>query len=1158
MSLQLILGSAGSGKSYGLYQYMIRHSMEEPEKKHFLLVPEQFTMQTQRTITEIHPRHSTANLDIVSFERLAYRVFEEMGFRNYTLLDDMGKSMILRKVAQEREQEFHLFRKNLKKPGFITQLKSMLSEFYQYGVGLEQLEMVCGRMEGRPLLKYKLEDLSVAYKGFAEKLGADAITAEEVLIRLCEMAEGSRLLRGSVMALDGFTGFTPIQNRLLSILMGCADRLLVTVTVGPGEQGKRRMESHELFYLSHKTIGTLKDLAKQAGTPVERDLVLTPELSPRFRNAPALAFLEAHYGRDRQAYADPLVQDASDGTGGRCPSMDERKTRRRQEGGKEARRQEEASAFPISVTACQNPEEEVTMAAGEILRLVKEEGLRYREIAVLTGNMEDYGPLLKRRFAMEGIPCFIDRKKGLLDNPLTEFIRSALEALEKDFAYEPVFRHLKCGLADLDREQIDLLENYVIAFGIRGKGQWEKPWEREDPKAALGVLDDLNEIRVRAVTPLLILRQRMKEAEQNVTGYVTALTEFLLSQQIYEKLQKICGRFEEINEPVLKKEYEQAYGLVMNVFDEIVSLLGEETLTLREFAQILDSGLAEIRVGVIPACLDRMVAGDLERTRLDGVKALFLLGVNEGAVPKASDTGGLFSDYDREVLKEYQMELAPTARENGFIQKFYLYLALTRAGDRLFLSYAKTDASGKAMKPSVIFHELFRLFPRLRTVDYSQREGRILSSNMAFSYFSKGLKNQREYRKKPVWRSVGRILLKEPELQERAAAMVEAAYFHHHDGGIGAAAAKALYGEALGASVTRLEKQAACACAQFLAYGLELKERKEFTFAMVDLGTVFHRAIELFFRKMGERQMNFETMTEMERRELTELSVEEVTEQYGSAILKSSARNAYMVQRIFRITDRTVWALGEQIKKSGFVPAGFEVEFRAADTDSLRVPLAGGETMYLNGKIDRVDLKAEEDRIYINIIDYKSGSTALDLTSAYYGLQIQLIFYMEAALETVKKQYPDREVLPGGVLYYNIKDPVVEKAGEMDEETVKGRMLEQLQMNGLMYPAVNELPKKVGPVSQKQFKSLLAHVTREAVCLGSGILRGETAPVPYKKGQRTACDYCQFRTVCGFDQKVPGYRYRRLKEWKPEEIWELLEEEILPDSWGLEGELRNL
>jgi len=208
-----------------------------------------------------------------------------------------------------------------------------------------------------------------------------------------------------------------------------------------------------------------------------------------------------------------------------------------------------------------------------------------------------------------------------------------------------------------------------------------------------------------------------------------------------------------------------------------------------------------------------------------------------------------------------------------------------------------------------------------------------------------------------------------------------------------------------------------------------------------------------------------------------------------------------------------VWALGEQIKQSGFVPVGFEVEFRAADTDSLKLPLTSGETMYLNGKIDRVDLKEEEERIYINIIDYKSGSMALDLTSAYYGLQIQLIFYMEAALETVKKQYPDQEVLPGGVLYYNIKDPVVEKTGEMSEEMVRERMLEQLQMNGLMYPAVNELPKKVRPVSQKQFQTLQAHVMGEAVRLGNEIVRGETAPLPYKKGQRTACDYCQFRTV---------------------------------------------
>ena len=1101
MSLQLILGGAGSGKSHYLYQQMIRHSLDHPHQKHFILVPEQFTMETQKNIIALHPSHSTDTLDVVSFQRLAYRVFEEMGFRGYTLLDDMGKSMILRKVAQEHEKEFSLFGRNLKRAGFISQLKSMLSEFYQYGISLDQILDVSGQLDGRPLLKYKLHDLAVAYAGFAEKLGEDAITAEEVLIRLCEMAGSSPMLRDSIVAIDGFTGFTPIQYRLLSILMPVVQNITVTVTIGLEEYRSRPEGGHELFYLSRKTADRLKELAQQTDTPVLEDCLLAPPVPPRFREAPPLFFLERNYGRYKGA-----------------------------EGGAEE---------SIRVTACQNPAQEVEMTVSEILRMTQERGLRYREIAVLTGNMEDYGPLLERQFALEGIPCFMDRKKGLMANPLTEYIRSALEAVRRDFIYEPVFRFLKCGLAGIRREETDLLENYVIAFGVRGHRRWEEPWEREDERAALGELEELNAIRVRAAEPLLALRRELKESE-NVTGYVTALVHLLLSQNIFEQMEELCRRFEEENQPLMKKEYEQAYGLVMNVFDQIVRLLGEESMSLREFQEILDSGLAEIRVGVIPACLDRLVVGDLERTRLDGVKALFVLGVNEGSVPKASDAGGLFSDYDREVLKTYQIELAPTARENGFIQKFYLYLALTRAERCLTLSYAKTDASGKALKPSTLFHELFRLFPDLQTKEYGSREDQILSVHTAFSCFSRGLRDRSAG--SPVWREVSRLLLGEPAFQRRAERLVEAAYYHAYDQGISRAAAKALYGDPLSASVTRLEQQAACACAQFLAYGLELRERKEFTFAMVDLGTVFHRAIELFFRKMREREMDFSSLTEEERQSLTRECVSEVTEAYGNTVLKSTARNAYMIQRIFRITDRTVWALGEQIKASGFVPAGFEVEFRAADTEALRIKLSGHETMYLNGKIDRIDLKEEEDKIYINIIDYKSGSTVLDLTSAYYGLSIQLIFYMDAALETVKKQYPGKETLPGGVLYYHIKDPIVENKGpgEMEAEEIRREMLDQLQMDGLMYPAVNELPKKVQPVSQEQFRALEDHVMKQAAALGEAIVSGDTSPVPYKKGKKTACDYCRFHAVCGFDARIPGYHYRRLKEWKPEEIWQLI------------------
>ena len=387
--------------------------------------------------------------------------------------------------------------------------------------------------------------------------------------------------------------------------------------------------------------------------------------------------------------------------------------------------------------------------------------------------------------------------------------------------------------------------------------------------------------------------------------------------------------------------------------------------------------------------------------------------------------------------------------------------------------------------------------------------------------------------------------------------------FVYEKQGISHAVANALYGEILSGSVTRLEQYAACAYGHFLKYGLELLERKRYELASSDIGTLFHESIDLCFRQAKEKQYDWHTMTDETRDALVEECVAAVAESYGNTILGSSARNRYLAQRVGQITKRTIWALQQQIKKGDFVPAGFEISFSAADNlSAMKIALSEKEALHLRGRIDRMDVCEDGGRVYVKIIDYKSGSTSFDLLALYYGLQLQLVVYMDAVSEMAQNHYPGKEIVPAGILYYNIADPLAEKKGDPDPDQIDAEILKKLRMNGLVnseLEAVRHLDRTIEKESdvipvvlkngevqagrssvanRERFARLSQFVHRKLKEAGREILDGEIGVEPYKNGQRTACDYCPYHAVCGFDRKTSGYEFSRWKNRKTEEIWE--------------------
>jgi ATP-dependent helicase/nuclease subunit B len=751
---------------------------------------------------------------------------------------------------------------------------------------------------------------------------------------------------------------------------------------------------------------------------------------------------------------------------------------------------------------------------------------------------------LKQEFANYQIPCFMDDKNSLMRNPLVEFIRSALALASGDFSYEKVFRHLKCGLFDIKKEDRDFLENYVIAMGIRSEKRWNVEWNRSYKDSGTIDFVYLNQIRSQVVEKLLLYKEKLGKRNLSLKERVRALVEMMMEARLEEKLVGFSKWLEETGEPFLSSEYEQAYPLVIDLFDEMVALLGEEEISLEEFTILLDSGLEEIKVGFIPEGVDRITVGDMERTRLSGIKALFFIGVNEGKVPKAPGTGGIFTDYDKEQLSLMKIELSPTAKKNSFIQQFYLYLALTRASERLFITYAKNDAQGKSQRPSVCLCDILKLFPRLVVKEEGdeQLDGKNWTDkNSALSFYIKGLSEVKKGTIDNDWLELFNHYRRHDEKKEKALSLLHAAFGSYERETLGKELARKLYGEILAGSVSRLELQSSCAYAQFLRYGLELAKRKEYTFQAVDIGNIFHMAIESVFNVAKEEKIALGSLEDGERKELVHRCVEQVVLSYGNRILDDSARNRWLGGRLERITERTIWALSRQLAESGFTPDGVEVVFSAENSDALLLDLSEDEKMHLTGRIDRLDIKEEKDKIYVRIVDYKSGSTSFDLVSVYQGLQLQLVFYLEAAMENLAKRNPDKEIHPGGVLYYNIKEPLVDKTPKMSEEDIKQKLLEQMQMNGLMNVEAGEKEEKqIKNVAEEKLEDLKGYVDDTVHKLGKEILEGDIRINPYKKGNKQSCTYCEYQSICGFDSKISGYKYRNLVTIPAEEIWEEL------------------
>ena len=1118
MSVWFMLGAGGSGKSTALRDQVIRESLKDPASRHIVFVPEQSTFTTQQAFTLAHPRHAMLNIEVVSFAHLAQRVFREFSAEKTQILGENGKRMLLALAAGDRKDKLNVYAKQTGRPGFLAKLGSLFAEWDMNDVTPERLEEIAAEENITPLLSAKLKDLAGIYRAFKERLGQGRATAEETLPRLLRLLPRSDYARGANLYFDGFTGFTTVQYRIITELIRRSRDSWFVFTL-PKQEAENDLcsGSRDLFGMSAAAIRSIERCAEEAGKLV-RGTVYAEDASPAEKESD-LAFLEKHLMRFGQESFTEKPQY-------------------------------------ITAVACRNLRTECRAAVLEVQRLAREEGCAWREIAVTVGDREKYVPALEEDLREAGIPYFTDRRAPLGRHPLIRMLEAALEAACGNFERDSVLRYLKNECGPLTREECDRFENYLLAAGIRsGRKRMTGPYDRlsrdrfetdeEYETRKEETLAFMNGCRERAMTPLLALNEAVKDRGSKAGDMAGAVLAFLETLDVKAKLEARAEACKEAGRTAEAEEWEGVYRAVTEFFTEMQELLPGMDVSAQDFCLLAKSGLDSLKLGRLPAEPDQLVIGDVERSRYNDVKALLVLGLNEGVIPAAGRSGGIITDRERVQLEAFEPDLGYTDERALLEERFYIYRLLTRPTKWLYLSFPQTGSDGKSIRKSPVMNEIEALFPQLAVRDHGELCRREPLYAVAGEETAARVLAEQIRRKQDGWEELYALLSQQPDFAARLEKLEQGALRYYDPVPLTKEQAQALFGRVLRGSVTRLERFAECPYRHFLQYGLGLSEREEFSWEATDRGTFFHKVMETILSSLKADGKKLKDLSEDERSELIGKGIE-AAETDGGAVLKEKSDSAYLLGRWKDLFTRQIEAMAQMEQDDGFVPESFELGF-GGPKDGVILDLGEGRQMSLSGQIDRLDVWKNGETDWIRVVDYKTSDHSINYTDLHAGLQLQLFTYLAAALAKAEKE--GRTVKPGGLYYAVLTDKWTEEDSE-DPDKVGMKLRQEYRLTGMTASEVKDVSgdvktgsgKNQGLTTSDMLEKLCDFVRGHEIRLGKELLDGKIAAEPAERGRdekKNACTYCEFKSVCRFDERIPGMKTRK---FAPCEQKELIEE----------------
>lgn len=1143
MGLNLILGRAGAGKTFCCLSAVQERLASAPDGSPLLvLVPEQATFQTEKQLAAAAGGGGFIRAHVLGFRRLAHTVLAELGGAAIPRLSDLGKRLVLRRLLTEYRQQLKILGRAAGQRTFADTLAGIIREFKIYDISPLQLTEAQAAMEASPLAD-KIHDLALLYSHFEEYLQGRYTDPEDDLKLLLNKMPQSTLLRGAEVWIDGFEWFTPQEYDVVERLLATAADVTVTLCLDNPDGEEHKAET-ALFHRQWNTRRVLRDLAAKQGVAIQE-----LQLSAAATEAkPILVHIEQNY----------FSGDADLWAGDRQGVM---------------------------VAEAANRQAEIEGMARQMLRLCREEGYRWRDMAVLVRDTDAYSALLERVLADYDIPFFSDRQRPAVHHPLAELLRSALEVMRDHWSYDPIFRCLKTDLFSLTRGQIDKLENYVLEFGIRGS-RWTngEPWQfvrrlslNEDDELTAGQqaeLSVINNIRRLASAPLLELERQLKEVG-TVTGYTHAIYSLLEALEVPVKLENWAAASEAAGDLDQAREHRQLWNSVINLFDQMVETCGDTELSLAEYADVLNEGLEGLALSLIPPGLDYVTVAPLTRTRMTA-PIVFLPGVNDGVLPKRGREEGLLNDSEREMLANMGMSLAPGALADTFAEQYVVYTALTRASRLLWISYPLADEEGKGLLPSLLLKRLkeigvvrgIKSLP-LEPIPGSEREY-IAHRRRSLALLASGLRPLLNGEAAAdTWWDVYNWAVKDDSLRSGVQQVIAGLFHRNQEDGLPPDIANKLYrkNNRLRGSVTRFEGFRSCPFQHFARYGLGLKERALAQLAAPDFGQFLHAALKDFGDLVSSQGRQWGDVKDDEISPLCTTIIEQLAPKLQNEILLSSAQHKHITGRLQRTIERTVQRLVKFDRVSKFKPLALELPFgREEGLPALTLTLRDGSELELVGQIDRVDAADHDGRQLLAIVDYKSGGAWLKLPDVYYGLRLQLLTYLLVALRYADDLLGAAECLPAGVLYCFVKNPKVSSNYYLPAEEAASQLDRALKMPGWLLEDAEAIRAwdssiagrsdfiKIGIKKDstfysdskpylkttEQFALLLDYVQNTLIDTAERILAGDAAIRPYSLEGRTPCGLCSYLPVCQFDRMLPDNDFVILPSLADDDILALL------------------
>ena len=1103
MGLRIIYGKPGTGKSDFCFSEIA--DLIDKEKKIYIITPEQFSFTTERKLIDCVKKDAVINAKATTLSRLAYMVMNEIGGANNVQLSKCGKSMIIYSILNKYKNELKFLGKTDEN---IELSMNTIKEFKKHGITIENLKEETKNTEDN-YLKSKLQDMTLIYEKFEEQIQNKYIEETDLLNILSQNLQQTNIIKNSIIYLDEFAGFTGQEYEVIKKLVEQAKQVNITMCIDDLDINTN--PDTDIFYSNKQTLKKILNIVKENGFNLEEPVFLNNTY--RFKTE-ELKYLSENISSIKINKYNEETKN-------------------------------------IQLFLAQNPYSEIEQIAKQITKLVRDENLRYKEIAIIAKNIDEYSSLVRSIFSKYEIPVFIDEKRDLNQNIITQYILSIIEILNKNFTTESIFFYLKSGFCDIEKDEIFKLENYCTKWGIK-QNKWKKEFthEKENVDKAQEI-ERLNELRKEIVEPLLDLKKKI-DSEKTAKNISKCLYEFLNNQNIEEKIQIKVNELQEQGLIELADEYIQSYKTILEILDEIVLAFGEDKITLDKYSKILKVGMQNSELGRIPGTQDQVTFADVERSRSHKVKTVFLIGVNDGQFPSINKDEGFFNDEDREYLKNKGLEIAKGTTENLYEENFNIYKAFTTAENNIYISYCSTDKEGKSLRPSIYINKIKRIFPKLvEESDIVNKKYEIANLKVTYEELLENIAKLKEKEKiDEIWYLIYQYYKSQNEWEEILDKDLQALFYTNQPQELRKENVEKLYGNTLNTSISRLEKYRSCPFSYYLQYGLKLKEKEELKIHTFDTGSFMHEAIDKFFETTRKEDINLAELEEKDIFELISKIIEEKLEDAKNYMFTATVKYKVLVRRLKRIVTKALKYIIQTIIHSDFNIEGTEVEFgQKGKYKPIILELENGKRIEITGKIDRIDTASEEDGKYLRIIDYKSSSKNIDLNEVYAGLQIQLLTYMDAICN-------EEDIIPAGIFYFSLLEQIIKADKKITEEKIEEMIQKNFKMKGLIVADVKIIKmndntltsgssklvpaaitasggvnqKWTNGVTKEEFKILQDYINLTIKQIGEEILSGNIEIKPYNKKGKTPCEYCEYKAICGFNPKYKDNKYNYIPQ----------------------------